>query len=241
MQILRAHQSQTHGKDDFQVRRVRPGAIGGPEADPALGPLAAIDHAKLKPGKVVKMHEHQNDEILSYMWRGIMVHEDSTGQRIPISASKLMMMNAGESFWHEESVPDEPVEMLQIFVRPREADLPAMVAFHDRPDGAPEGQWGWVAGPEESGAPLIIRNEVRLYDVHLHDGQEVEVPAVEGMTPFLYVIDGVVEIGGERLGSGDAVSDRALPTVRAASDASLALFLVDTTATGSKAGTISGH
>ena len=69
------------------------------------------------------------------------------------------------------------------------------------------------------------------------------MPAVEGLTPFLYVIDGLVGIGGDRLGSGDAASDadRALPPVRALADTSLVRFLVDPNATGSKAGTISGH
>ena len=118
-----------------------------------------------------------------------------------------------------------------------------MIAFHDRPQGAPEGRWERVCGPEETGAALIIRNEVHLYDVHLHDRQQVDVPAVEGLTPFLYVIDGLVGIGGDRLGSGDAASDadRALPPVRALADTSLVRFLVDPNATGSKAGTISGH
>ncbi len=241
MQILRADQSPTHGEDDFRIRRVRPGTIRGPGADLALGPLAAFDHAELKQGKVVKMHEHRNDEILTYVWRGTMLHEDSAGHRVPISAAKLMVMNAGEGFRHEESVPDEPVEALQIFVRPREADLPATVAFHDRPASVPAGRWDWIAGPEGSGAPLIMRNEVRIYDAHLRDRQQVAVPMVAGMRSFLYVVEGVVEIGGERLGRGDAVCDMTLPSVAAASDASLVLFLVDETAPGSRAGTISGH
>lgn len=58
--------------------------------------MSAFDHATLKVKKVVKLHEHKNDEILSYMWSGTMVHEDSAGHRIPISANKLMM-NAGAS------------------------------------------------------------------------------------------------------------------------------------------------
>jgi redox-sensitive bicupin YhaK (pirin superfamily) len=109
------------------------------------------------------MHEHNNDEILSYMWRGTMLHEDAAGHRIPISANKLMMMNAGKNFGHEERTADEPVEMLQIFVRPCEADLPASVNFYDRHD-APGGAWSLVAGPEGSKAPLTIRNAVRGYD-----------------------------------------------------------------------------
>ena len=241
MQILRAAQSPMHGEDDFRIRRVRPGTIRGSGADLALGPLAAFDHAELKPGKVVKMHEHRNDEILTYVWRGTMLHEDSAGQRVPVSAAKLMVMNAGEGFRHEESVPDGPVEALQIFVRPREADLPAAVAFHDRPAGVPEGRWEWITGPEGSGAPLIVCNEVRIYDARLRDGQQAAVPMGAGMRSFLYVVDGNVEIGGERLGRGDAVSDETLPPVAAASDASLVLFLIDETAPGSRAGTISGH
>lgn len=137
MQILRAQSTPTLGSSDFQIRRVRPGAIAGKENDPALGALACFDDASLAQGKVVSMHEHKNDEILTYLVRGTMIHEDSTGHRVPVSANKLMIMNAGASFWHEESVVDGPVEALQIFVRPREADLPAAVAFYDRPNGVP--------------------------------------------------------------------------------------------------------
>ena len=46
------------------------------------------------------------------------MHEDSTGQRVELSPRRPMMMNAGRSFFHEESTPDVPVEMLQIFIRP---------------------------------------------------------------------------------------------------------------------------
>jgi redox-sensitive bicupin YhaK (pirin superfamily) len=80
---------------------MRPGLVRSLVADPAFGPLSVVDHANLDVGTVVPMHEHRNDEILSYMWRGTMVHEDSAGHRIPISPRKLMMMNAGRGFWHE--------------------------------------------------------------------------------------------------------------------------------------------
>jgi len=54
----------------------------------------------------MSMHRPRSDEILSYMWRGSMVHEDSAGNRIVVSAEKLMMMIAVKSFWREESTPD---------------------------------------------------------------------------------------------------------------------------------------
>ena len=66
--------------------------------------------ASLDVGTVVSMREHQNDEILSCMWRGAMVHEDSEGHRVPVSPGGLTMINAGKSFWHEELTPGVPVE-----------------------------------------------------------------------------------------------------------------------------------
>ena len=91
--------------------------------DTAFGPLAIIDHAVMKKGLTIKMHEHVNDEILSYISTGVTHHKDSAGFEAPIARGKLMMMNAGESFWHEEKVKEDEVEMLQIFVRPNETNL----------------------------------------------------------------------------------------------------------------------
>ncbi len=54
--------------------------------------------ASLDVGTVVSMREHQYDEILSCMWRGAMVHEDSEGHRVPVSPGGLTMINAGKSF-----------------------------------------------------------------------------------------------------------------------------------------------
>ena len=201
-----------------------------------------MDHANLAVGTVVKMHEHVNDEILSYLWRGTMIHQDSAGHREALTPRRLMMMNAGRSFWHEESTPDEPVEMLQIFFRPREADLEPRVQFFDRPEGPAKG-WTLVAGPDGSGAPLSVRQEVRLHDAKLAAGDRVEVPVVEGLAPWLYVMDGEVTLGERILTKGEAAaaSGESMPALRAETETALVLFLVDTTVSGSRAGTISGR
>ena len=49
----------------FTITRVQPGDIfGNNTADTAFGPLAIIDHAAMKKGLTIKMHEHVNDEII---------------------------------------------------------------------------------------------------------------------------------------------------------------------------------
>lgn len=64
------------------------------------------------------MHEQRNDEIVSYLRSGRMRHPDLAGTSEVISRDLLMVMNAGSGFSHEETVVgDDPIEMLQIFVR----------------------------------------------------------------------------------------------------------------------------
>jgi len=221
---------------------VRPGLVLGSDADPAFGPLAVLDHANLGVGTLVRFHEHVNDEILSYMWRGTMVHEDSSGNRIALSPNKLMMMNAGQSFWHEESAPSDPVEMLQIFIRPCEADLPGEVQFYDRDDTMADGKWHLIAAPEKSDAPLKVRQQVIVYDAHLPAGSEIEIPRAEGMQQLLYVFDGEINAASAHLLKGDTLADdeTALPPIKAIRPSTLVVFLVDRFARATRAGTISG-
>lgn len=122
------HLVRNHGP--FQLRRIRPGVGLGRADDAGFGGLGLIDHARLQPGLIVKMHEHRNDEIISYLRSGRMQHTDSAGRSEAISPDRLMVMNAGAGFSHEEAVlGDDPIEMLQIFVRPEAADMEPGVQF----------------------------------------------------------------------------------------------------------------
>jgi len=69
MDILRNEVASSNGGGKFSLQICRPGLIDGvfEKDDHAFGPLSRIDHAKIAPGTVVRMHEHINDEILIYM------------------------------------------------------------------------------------------------------------------------------------------------------------------------------
>ena len=151
-----------------------------------------------------------------------------------------MMMNAGESFWHEEKVTEDEVEMLQIFVRPNETNLPPKIQFHDKPTNNPN--WYVMAGPEGSEAPLYVRQNVFILDAHPKIGEELEIPTYDGFTPFLYVMNGEITIQNLTIGKQEAVTDlvNPLPPVVANEDTTIVLFFVDLNASMSMDGTISG-
>ncbi|MCW3790330.1 pirin family protein [Paenibacillus sp. LS1] len=245
MQIFKADQAHRIDQGKFQITLLRPGLIWGDPSleDYAFGPLSRIDHATLGPGTLVRMHEHSNDEIFSYMWKGKMLHEDSTGHRIEVSPNHLMMMNAGKSIHHEESTPDSSVEMLQIFIRPEETDLPSNVQFYERSVIPANGEWTLLAGPKEMKAPLELRQQVAVYDAHAKAGTMLQPPIIEGMEPWLYVMDGSISIKDIAINKGDAVtySPSEMSTMLIHKDASLVLFLVKLDAPMTLAGQFSGR
>lgn len=241
MNIMRSSPTQLFEYGPFTIRRMRPGDIDPTAQQSAFGPLAIIDHMQIESGAHIAMHQHVNDEILHYVWRGSMMHENEQGERTPVSAKNVMLINAGRGVRHEESTPVINAEMLQIFIRPDEADKEGLVQFMARPEGISTGVWTLLAGPEQE-APLVLRQNIRVYDIQLAAKTTTEAPFQAGMAQWLYVAEGEVEIGGERLQKGDAVSDtQPLPAISASRDAILICFLVDLTAQATLAGQISGQ
>ena len=163
----------------------------------------------MKKGLTIKMHEHVNDEILSYISSGVTHHKDSAGFEAPIARGKLMMMNAGAGFWHEEKVKEDEVEMLQIFVRPKETDLPPEIQFHDKP--IDNRDWYVMVGPEGSDAPLYVRQNVYIMDAHPKAGEELEIPTYAGFTPFLYVMEGEITMQNLIIAKQEAITDLVNP------------------------------
>jgi quercetin 2,3-dioxygenase len=237
------HLVRAHGP--FRLRRMQPGAMLGNPADKAFGGLGLIDHAQLTPPHVVGLHEHRNDEIISYMRQGKMIHIDTAGNTEEIRPDRLMVMNAGSGLSHEERVVGaSDIDMLQIFVRPEKADMPPGVQFHDLATTRNVGDWRMLAGFKESGAPTIVRQRLVLLDQTVPTGQSTAVPVRDGFDSWLYVFNGEVSFGGKSYKRGDAIAatDRdAIPELHAVSDADLVLFQVDRKAPFSRAGTLSGR
>jgi quercetin 2,3-dioxygenase len=236
------HMSRASGP--FQIRRMQPGAMLGNPSDGGFGGLGLIDRANLSPGLKVAMHEHRNDEIISYLREGVMVHQDSTGVTEEVRPNRLMVMSAGAGFSHEETVPGPSnVQMLQIFVRPSAAELTPGVQFHELDETHSVNRWRLLAGPEGSGAVGFVRQEVLLHDVRLETGQALALPARPGFDGWLYVFAGSVMLDGRSMQTHDAMGliDHSAATVTASSTSDLVCFLIDRKATASRAGTLSGR
>lgn len=109
-----------------------------------------------------------------------------------------MLMNAVKSFYHEESVPKEDVEMLQIFIRPEKSNMQPNVQFMKR-DNKIINKQSLIAGPKNSEANLIINQNMYFYDIHLSKGDITSIPKKEEFTQLIYIMEGVAKINDKKL------------------------------------------
>ncbi|MBE5680818.1 pirin family protein [Pantoea agglomerans] len=219
MNIVRANPEQLFEYGPFTVRRQRPGE--------ALSPLVSVDLMSLKLDARIPMQQHQDEEVFTYLWRGSMQHQDSNGERTQLSAKRVMVVNAGDGVQYEESVPLYEAELLQAVIRPAQQGGEAMTQVLERDQGIMTNGWTELAGPEESDAPLELRQEVYIFDSLLERNHTLDVPSMPGFVAYLTVLEGIIRVGDQRLGRGDAVSglDSSIEIV-GDRDANLVCFLV---------------
>jgi len=219
MNIVRANPEQLFEYGPFTVRRQRPGE--------ALSPLISVDLMSLKLDARIPMQQHQDEEVFTYLWRGSMQHQDSNGERTQLSAKRVMVVNAGDGVQYEESVPLYEAELLQAVIRPAQQGGEAMTQVLERDQGIMTNGWTELAGPEESDAPLELRQEVYIFDTLLERNHTLDVPSMPGFVAYLTVLEGIIRVGDLRLGRGDAVSglDSSIEIV-GDRDANLVCFLI---------------
>src|SRR5699024_8107632 len=210
--------------------------------DYAFGPLSRFDHVHLAEDYLINMHLHHYDEILSYIYKGEMLHRDTEDNKVLLTPDRLMVMNAGDEFHHEESTPDEGNEMLQILIRPEEEDLQPDVQFWDR-EIKSDSKWNLIAGPRSMNPAMVGRNDGAVVDLHGKTDDEIRIPTAQALTPWRYVRDGRSEVSGESLHKGHGIpgSPDELTTAKRNDDTTLVLFLVTLEAPMTLKGNFSGH
>lgn len=240
MQIIKASAKHAYGNETFHIEILYPGkALGLP--DTGFYTIGRIDHANFNPPGIVPMHPHRDDEILSYMRSGVVMHKDSTGYEKLLDAFNMMMMNAGSGLQHEE-IAKEDLEMLQIFMRPSENGLAPKVQFHKFENLYSENEWRLVAGDAEH-APLKLRTETNIFDARLNKGSSLQIPVADQQAlHLLYCFKGTITVNGETLGKGDSLifNDEEVD-IKAGETSDLVLFQIPEEARYSDTGMFSGN
>lgn len=215
----------------FGIQILYPGIALSNTKDTGFATIGRIDQAKVTPNTLVPMHPHQNDEILTYIRSGVINHIDSEGISEVINNKKLMLMNAGSKFFHEELVLEDGgnVEALQIFIRPEKENLEPLVQFYDFPTVFCLNQWRKIAGKDDD-YPLRFRSNTWIQDVRLESEIQISLPEMptKYASLLLYVFDGMIQVNDVSLSKGESlIIEDEQPIILSNKVSDLVLFITD--------------
>lgn len=222
---------------DFQVRRALPSAQSR-----MVGPFIFFDQlgpAVFSPGNGldVRPHPHIGLATVTYLFEGEIVHRDSLGTAMSIQPGAVNWMTAGRGIAHSERTGVEdravggPLHFLQLWVAlpmSEEETAPsfAHTAAADVPHLTDNGMTLRVVAGKLHGlrSPVATSWDTVFAEAHLKAGSVLPLDA-EHEERAVYVINGEIEIGGDRHGPQRLLvlrpSDRI--AVRASSDAHIAV------------------
>ncbi|HEX9150745.1 MAG TPA: pirin family protein [Flavobacterium sp.] len=169
--------------------------------------------------------------MLCYFRSGKTEHSDSEGHVEFIGKNKLMLMKAGKLFYHEEKMFDEgePLEGLQIFIRPGSKDLNPEVVFLDLEELHSQNKWRLLASPTTE-TTFQFSSRTWIYDMKLLSASTtLPIPAQKSLTYLLYVFNGniVVNEGITLEKKESLIIKEEEITISTDSEAELVVFVTD--------------
>ena len=198
--------------------------------DPARmhwGHLRVWNDDSIAPHSGFPTHAHRDMEIITYVRKGAITHEDSLGNRGRTEAGDVQVMSAGTGIAHSEyNLEDETTELFQIWIYPDQSGLPPSWGTRPFPAGERAGHFITLAsGMAEDGDALPIRADARLAAATLSAGQVAEYEIGTDRKVYLVAASGRIEIDGQSANAGDgvAVRDEARLRIKALEDSEVVL------------------
>ena len=191
------------------------------------GRLRVWNDDTIAPHSGFPAHPHRDMEIITYVRKGAISHQDSLGNSGRTQAGDVQVMSAGTGITHSEfNREDEACELFQIWIYPDRSGLPPSWGTRPFPRGQRAGAFVTLAsGIEGDADALPIRADARLVAATLSAGQVAEYPIEAGRKVYLVPASGRIEIGDVAAGQGDgvAVRDETLLSVKALDDSEVVL------------------
>jgi len=200
--------------DGFNVRRVLPAMERR-----TVGPFVFFDQmgpTTLRPGTGldVRPHPHIGLATVTYLFAGEIMHRDSLGNAQPIRPGEVNWMTAGRGIVHSERTPaalragGSAISGIQTWIGlPQDKEEVAPGFAHHPAEALPLIEGGGVKLRLIAGelygarAPVAVFSRMFYADAALDPGAQLELPAGHDERA-IYVVEGEVEIEGERQASG---------------------------------------
>jgi len=172
------------------------------------GLLLVNNDDSVRPASGFDTHPHRDMEIVTWVLRGELTHQDSMGNRGVIYPGLAQRMSAGSGILHSEKNDSltEPVHFVQMWVIPDETAVSPSYQEHEVGDGLLSDNLVTIASgiPGRDAAITLHNRRAALHGARLHPGAAVNLPPAPYL--HLFVPRGRVSVEGVgELDEGEAI------------------------------------
>jgi len=201
--------------------------------DPArlgFGPLRVWNDDRIRPGSGFPPHGHRDMEIITYIRRGAVTHEDHLGNRGRTEAGDVQVMSAGTGIVHAEYNREaEPTELFQIWIEPAERGLKPGWGTRRFPKGERAGRFVVLASgrpADRPGEALAIHQDAALLCATVAAGGRLSHALESGRRAYLVAPRGRIAVNGVEAAARDgvAIADERLVEIEAAEESEILLI-----------------
>ncbi|MEC7265156.1 MAG: pirin family protein [Bacteroidota bacterium] len=171
-----------------------------------FGVLRVLNDDQVSAAKGFGTHPHDNMEIISIPLEGDLEHKDSMGNVATIKEGEVQVMSAGTGIFHSEynKNPDKPVKFLQIWVFPNKRNVEPRYDQISIRDIEKENAFYQVLSPNPEDEGVWIHQDAWFQLGKFESGAEASYQIhKEGNGVYAFVLDGEVEINGQKLEKRD--------------------------------------
>jgi quercetin 2,3-dioxygenase len=196
-----------------------------------FGPLRVFNDDYIQPMEGFGTHPHRDMEIVTFVVKGQLQHEDNTGGKEVLRPGEVQRMTAGTGILHSEinSSPDEVANTLQLWFLPSERGLTPSYeqkAYDVR--SALNALLPVVSNRIRTESTVHIHQDMTIYMSQLEAGRELSFTQQPDRKMYLFVIEGDVTLNGEaKLSRRDAARMTGLSELSIASESGAHFMFMD--------------
>ena len=192
------------------------------------GRLRVWNDDTIAPKTGFPAHPHRDMEIVTYVRKGAITHEDSLGNRGRTEAGDVQVMSAGTGIRHSEyNLEDEETTLFQIWIMPdRRGEQPGWGA-RPFPKDDRAGRFVTLASGREGDDALPINADARVLGATIKAGDTVTYATDPQRHAYLVPATGRVQVGEVEAQARDGVAITGLDTLTVTAIEDSELVLVD--------------
>lgn len=168
-----------------------------------FGVLRVINDDIIAPESGFAPHPHDNMEIITYVRRGAISHEDSQGNKGKTTAGDVQVMSAGTGIVHSEyNLESEETELYQIWIEPNIFNVEPRWDQKEFPKKPVAEKLTLIVSGDAKANALFIHQNIKIYAGKLNQGHKLIHNS--DMPSYVLISKGRIELNSAVLNKGDA-------------------------------------